>query len=102
MSAWTALIGGVDGVRLGGEGEIDDGLGEGEAALRLAEEVHGVAGGEAEIERLGGGQADVFDRHANDAASDVHGIFAGLEHAAEPVQGGVRRRSCGRSCGGRR
>src|ERR1017187_8399659 len=51
--------------------------------------MHRIAGGEAEVERLGRGQADVFDRHAHDAAGDVHGIFAGLEHAAEPVERGV-------------
>ena len=51
--------------------------------------MHGVAGGEAEVEGFGGGEADVFDGHADDAAGDVHGVFAGLEHAAEPVEGGV-------------
>jgi hypothetical protein len=82
-------VGGVDGVRFGREGEVDDGLGEGEVAFGRAEEVHGVAGGEAEVEGFGRGEADVFDGHADDAAGDVHGVFAGLQHAAEPVEGGV-------------
>ena len=82
-------VGFVDGVRFGGEGEPGDGLGEGEVAFGVTEEVHGVAGGEAEIEGLGGGEADVFYGHADDAAGDVHGVFAGGEHAAEPVEGGV-------------
>ncbi len=83
------VVGGVDGVGFGCESEVDDGLREGEAAFRLTEEVHGVAGGEAEVERFGGGEADVFDGHADDAARDVHGVFAGLEHAREPVECGV-------------
>ena len=51
--------------------------------------MHGVACGEAEVEGFGGGEADVFDGHADDAAGDVHGVFAGGEHAAQPVEGGV-------------
>ena len=42
-----------------------------------------------EVEGFGGGEADVFDGHADEAAGDVHGVFAGLEHAAEPVERGV-------------
>ena len=74
----------VDGVGFGGEGEVDDGLGEGEVAFGVAEEVHGVAGGEAEVEGFGGGEADVFDGHADDAAG------AG-------TWGLRRRRACGPS-----
>ena len=51
--------------------------------------MHGVARGEAEVEGFGRGEADVFDGHADDAASDVHGVFAGLQHAAQPVERGV-------------
>jgi hypothetical protein len=39
--------------------------------------VHRVSCREAEVEGLRGGEADVFDRHADDAAGDVHGVFAG-------------------------
>ena len=102
MSAEDGGVGGVDGVRFGREGEVDDGLGEGEVAFRVAEEVHGVAGGEAEVEGFGGGEADVFDGHADDAAGDVHGVFAGFEHAARASRGRRRGRSCGRICAGRR
>ena len=51
--------------------------------------MHGVARGEGEVERLGRGEADVFDGHADDAAGDVHGVFAGVEHSSEPVKRGV-------------
>ena len=75
-------VGGVDRVGFGGHGEVDDGLGEGQVAFGGAEELHGLAGAEAEVEGFGGGEADVFDGHADDAAGEVHGVFAGQEHAA--------------------
>ena len=90
MSAAHRVVGGVDGVRFRREREIDDGLRECQTALRLSEKMHGVPGGEAEIQRLGSGQADVLDGHAHDAARTVHWIFAGLQHAAQPVERGVR------------
>jgi hypothetical protein len=64
-------------------------LRRGPGRLRGAEEFHGLAGAEAEIESFGSGEADVFDGHADDAAGEVHGVFAGGEHAAEPVERGV-------------
>ena len=82
-------IRGVKSVRLGREREVDHGLRECEVAFGRAEEVDGVAGRESEVECFGRGEADVFDGHADDAASDVHGVFAGLEHAAKPVERGV-------------
>jgi hypothetical protein len=48
--------------------------------------VHRIARGEAQVQRLRRGEADVLDRHAHDAARDVHGVFAGSEHAAQPVE----------------
>ena len=82
-------VGGIDGIRLGREGEIDDGFGEGEVAFGGAEELHCLLGGEAEIEGFGSGQADVFNGHADDAAGEVEGIFAGSEHAGEPIERGI-------------
>ena len=51
--------------------------------------MHCVARGESEVERFGRGEADVFDGHADDAAGDVHGVFAGVEHASQPIERGV-------------
>ena len=51
--------------------------------------MHRVARGEAEVEGFGGGKADVFDRHADDAAGNVHRVFSGGEHSAEPVECGI-------------
>ena len=89
MSPHDGAVGGVDRVRLGRERQVDDGLRQREIALRLAEEVHGVLRGEAEVERLGRGQSNVLHRHAHDAAGNVHGVFAGLQHARQPVERGV-------------
>ena len=82
-------VGGVERIRLGREREIDDGLRQREIAFRHADEIHGIAGGHAERKRIGIGEADVFDRHAHHAARNVERIFAGFEHAAQPVERGV-------------
>ncbi len=82
-------VGGIDSVGFRRKREIDDGLREGQLSFGMAEEVHGIARGEAEVERLGRGEADVLDGHANDAAGDVHGVFAGFEHAGQPIERGV-------------
>ena len=71
-------VGGVEGVRFGRGAEIDDGLSEGEIAFGHADEIDGIAGGHAERESVGFGEADIFDRHADDAAGDVEGIFSGF------------------------
>ena len=44
---------------------------------------------EAEIQRLGRGQADILDCHADDAAGQIERVFAGREHARQPVERGV-------------
>ena len=80
---------GVERVGFGRYREIDDGLREREIAFRHADEIDGVARGHAEGKRVGIGEADIFDRHAHDAAGDVERIFAGFDHASEPVEGGV-------------
>ena len=82
-------VSGVEGVRFGREGEIDGGFGESEIAFGRAEEMDGVAGGEREVEGFRRGKADVFDGHADEAPGDIERVFAGLEHAAQPVKRGV-------------
>ena len=79
----------VDGVRFGREGEIDDGFSEGEVAFGRTEKLHRLLGGEAKIESLGRGEADVFDGHADDAAGEIERVFAGSKHAGEPIERGV-------------
>ena len=51
--AQDGAVGGVEGVRLGREGEIDDGLREREIAFGRAEEIDGVAGGQQRCRALG-------------------------------------------------
>ena len=82
-------VGRVDGVRFGCEGKIDDGLREGEVTFRATEKMHGIAGGEAEVQGFRSGEADVFYGHTDDAAGTVHGVFASFQHAAQPVESGV-------------
>ena len=85
----NGAVGCVDRVRLGRETEIDDCFGEGEVAFGRTEEVDGFLGGEAQVECLRRGEADVFHGHSHDAAGEVERIFAGGEHAGKPVESGV-------------
>jgi len=82
-------VGNVDGVGFGREGEVDGGLGEGEMALGSAEEIKGFFRREGNGEGAGFGEADVFAGHAHHAASEIQGVFAGFEHAGEPIESGV-------------
>ncbi len=82
-------VGGVERVALGRGGEVDDGLGEGEAAFGHADEVDRLLRGDADEQRLRIGHADVFAGEADQAAHDVERVFARFEHAREPVERGV-------------
>ena len=81
---------GIERIRFRRDREIDDGLRESEISFRHADEVHGIACGHAERKRIRIGQANVFHRHAHDAARNVERIFTGFDHAAQPVECGVR------------
>ena len=83
------VVGGVAGVGFGGGGQVEHGLGEGELAFGRTEAFVGVGGFVGDGEGAGVGQADVFPGHADDAAGEVAGVGAAVEHAAEPVEGGV-------------
>ncbi len=82
-------VGGVKRVGLRRDRKIDDRLREGEIAFGHADEMNGVPSSHAQRERVRFGEADVLDRHADDAAGDVERVFSRFEHASEPVEGGV-------------
>ena len=79
----------VDRVTLGRLGEIDHRLGDGELALGEADEMKRPLRGGRHGERIRIRHADVFRGEAHEAPQDVHGVFAPLEHAREPVERGV-------------
>ena len=83
-------VGGVDGVGFGCERKVDGGFGEGEVAFGRTEEIEGVFGRERHGQGVGVGKPDVFAGHAHHAAREVERIFAGFDHAREPIEGGVR------------
>ena len=59
-------------------------------AFRDADKIGGLHGCDGDAQRGGVGEANVFASHAHQTARDVQGSFSGLEHAREPVEGGVR------------
>ena len=81
-------VGGVNGVRFGGQREINDCLCQGQLAFGVSEEVHHLSP-RAKILMLRERQVDVLDGHANDSAGAVHGVFASFQHAAKPIQRGI-------------
>jgi len=82
-------VGSVNGVRFWREREIDGGLRERQMAFRRTKEIESILGGERNGKGTGFGQADIFTGHAHHAAREIERIFAGFEHAREPVKGGV-------------
>ncbi len=58
-------------------------------AFWKADEGCGVCSGLGEDESLGAGIADVLGGADDQSSGDETGIFSGLEHAREPVYGGV-------------
>ncbi len=64
-------------------------MGEREIAFGYAEKIEGVFGRKSDGERAGFGEADVFAGHADQAAGEIERVFAGFEHAHEPVESGV-------------
>src|SRR5437016_5640609 len=77
------------GVGLGGGGHVDGGLAEGELGFGHADLGDDVVGGGGDEKRVGIGVADVLAGQDRDAAGDEARVFAGFEHAGDPVDGGV-------------
>ena len=70
--------------------DIDHRLRDREFALGRAEKVVGVLRGVADHQRLRIGEADILDRHAHHAAREIERVLAGIEHAREIIERGVR------------
>ena len=83
-------IGGVGGIALGGQRQIDDGLGQGNEPFGHADALHGLGGGDGQRQGHGIGQADVLGGRDHEPAAAKARILAGFEHASQVVQGGVR------------
>ena len=79
----------VGRVRLRARGEVRRRLCQRDAALRQADEVDGVLRRDRDLQRLRVGVADVLGGEDHHATRDEERVFAGLEHAHQPVEGGV-------------
>ena len=83
------LIRHVEGVGLGGEREVDDGLREVDGALGHPDEAARFKGRDGEAQRLRVGKAHVLRGKARHAAGDVDGVLARFQHPCQPIDGGV-------------
>ena len=84
------IVCGVDGVALGGRRQVDGRLRQRRVSLGHTDEVGRILGGHGHRQRLWVGIADVFRRESNETTGDVERIFAGLEHARDPVDSRIR------------
>src|SRR5882724_11125566 len=85
----NSTVGGIKRIRFWRDAQIDNCLRQREITFGHADEIHCIASGHTESESPRFGESDVFHRHAHDATRDVKRIFAGFEHAREPVESGV-------------
>ena len=80
---------GVNGVALLRKGEVDARLGKGQIALRGAEEVEGLHGGNRYDEGLRVCVAHILGSKAGHAPRDVERVLPRLHHPREPVEGRI-------------
>ena len=73
-------------VALGRSGQIDRGLGQGDATLGPTDFHHGIEGRIGQQKGVRVGQSDVLARTDDQSASNEGGILAALNHASQPVE----------------
>ncbi len=84
------LPGHIGGVALGRDGQVDHRLGQRQFALRTAQPLITLPGIEHDRKRTRIGIADVLAGCAQQTAGQILRIATAVEHAAEPVQRGIR------------
>jgi hypothetical protein len=99
--AASGIIREVGRVRLGGHGHVHHRIGKCQFAFGRAETFEGFGRVECDPCCTRVGKADVFPGHAHDATRQITWIGTTVEHAAEPVQRGIRRGSANRLVQGR-
>jgi hypothetical protein len=93
----VALLNGLDGlvhriVHLWGlfrPGQIYGALGENHVALRTADQLAALHGGDGNRDRLRVPQPYVFGGNTNEPSSNEEGVLASHEHSHSPVQGSI-------------
>ena len=80
----------VGGVALGHPGQVKHRLGDGQLTFGGAQPLVGIPGAQGHLQGSGVRIADVLAGHAHQAAGDVQRVAAAIQHAAAPVQGGIR------------
>ena len=89
-NARDLFVGHVAGIALGRNRQVDHRLRQRQIAFRRTQPLVGGGGIVGDLHRARVGQADVFPRHAHDAARQVARIDAAVEHPAQPVQRRIR------------
>lgn len=84
------VVGHVTGVALGRDSQINHCLGESQFALRRSQPLERRGGVVGNLHGTRVGQADIFPGHAHDTTGQVTRIGTTVEHARQPVEGGIR------------
>ena len=84
-----AFVGDVAGIAFGRSRQVQHGLGQGQFAFRAAQALIGVRGIIGHLQGPGVCQANVFPGHAHNAPRQIAWISPAIEHAHQPVQGGI-------------
>ncbi len=92
-AGFDVLQGGVDAgvgaVAFGSGGDVNSGVGEGDAGFGHSDEFGGLMGGHGDAEGVAVGEANVFAGGDDDAARDEADVLPCVKHFGEPVEGGV-------------
>ncbi|EXI76543.1 MAG: hypothetical protein AW07_00491 [Candidatus Accumulibacter sp. SK-11] len=99
--AARGIIREVAGVRLRRHRQVENRLRQRQLALGRTEALEGLGGVERDAGSARIGKADVFPGHANNSSRQVARVSTAIEHAAEPVQGRIRRGTADRLVQGR-
>ena len=79
------LVGHVNRIGPGRQGQIDHGVGQVDIAFRHSQEVAGLVDGDRQSKGVIIGQSDVLGGKPDQPPGDVQGVFPGLQHPGQPV-----------------
>ena len=85
-----AFIGHIQGVGLGGKGEVYHRLGQMDRALRHPDEMTGLIGRHCQLQGSGVCQANVLAGKTGHPAGHIQRVLSSLQHPSQPIDSGVR------------
>ncbi len=88
--AQRRLVGRISSVGFRREGQIGHSLSQRQFALGAADPLIGFPRMQADRLRLWISEADILDRHAQDASCEISWVFTTRQHPGQPIERGIR------------